>query len=60
MSYVDWVICTDVQRRYKSQSDYDHMKDWLLLLLTVKAKETVAAVVVDQVCAVPMLHTGRK
>ena len=36
------------------------MKDWLLLLLTVKAKETVAAVVVDQVCAVPMLHTGRK
>ena len=29
-------------------------------LLTVKAKETVAAVIVDQVRAVPMLHTGRK
>ena len=29
-------------------------------LLTVKAKETVAAVIVDQVRAVPMLHTGKK
>ena len=29
----------------------------MLLLLTVKAKETVAAVVVDQVCAVPILNT---